>query len=117
MVEEKKPIELCSETYDRVVVLNQVRSGGYEGLGGEYRLLTGVFGFNRCVVYEAVSGNDRYPPGRNMHVELAFEELDALLMAYTRHKAVIEEENAKRKVATSPGGDDFDPFLDSDDLP
>jgi hypothetical protein len=114
--EKQESIELCSETYDRVVVLNNVSGGGYEGLGGDYRLLTGVFGFNRCVVYEAVSGNDRYPPGRNMHVELSFEELDALLVAFTHHKTAIEKDKEAKKI-TRNSGDDFDPFLDPDDLP
>lgn len=111
--EEKKIVELKSETHDRIVLLNEAHSGGYGGLNGDYRLVTAVLGYNQCVLYEAVSGNDRYPPGRNMHVELSFEELETLLTAYTRHKAAQEE--AKAKQATTLPGDDFDPFLD--DLP
>src|SRR5690349_10163642 len=110
MPKEKEPVELCSDTDERIVVLNDVRAGSYGGLGGDYRLLTGVFGWHSCVLYEAISGNDRYPPGRNMHVELSFDEMDALVAAYTRHRAEQEKANAKRAEASQ--ADDFDPFAE-----
>lgn len=116
MAEQEKALTLAEDkgTYGtyRTVLLSRPTIDYNAGLDGGHRLLTAAMTNNRVVIYEAVSGNDRYPPGRNMHVELSFVEMDNLLEVYTQIKADEEKRQAAYKT-----GDDFDPFLDSDDLP
>jgi hypothetical protein len=99
-----------------VYLLNKPDGSYNQGEEGDYRLLTAVFGSSRVILYEAISGTDRYPPGRNMHVELSFEELELLVKSRQEHKAAAmkkqEEYNQKYHLAG-----DYDPFLDGDNLP
>lgn len=101
---------LTDDGYRRAVSLDV--SLGYDlGADGDYRILSAVLGERRVVLFEAVSGTDRYPPGRNMHVSLSAEEFDQLVAAVTQFRAGQESPDARRL------HDDFDPFLDEADLP
>lgn len=94
-------------------------TGNQLGLYGDHRLLTMNLDSQRVVIYEAISGNDRYPPGRNMHVEISALEFEAMIKIYQARLTRAEELKAawKEKHPAETHGDDFDPFLDSDDLP
>ena len=120
MSEQEKALILAEDktTYGsyRTMLLSRPTADYQGGLDGCYRLLTAVMGGKRVVLYEAISGDHRYPPGRNMHVELSFAEMDNLLEAYAKIKAETEEREAAYQ-ASAKSGDDFDPFLDSDELP
>lgn len=123
----KEPVALeveypAGETYlgDESYLI-AAHTGGAIGAAGDHRLLSMCIDSNTIRVYEAVSGNDRYPPGRNMNVSITFEEFEAMIKIYQARLTRKEELEAKRKAADkavlTPSGDDFDPFLDSDDLP
>jgi hypothetical protein len=118
-----KVIELVNEPGEvRAVHLSSPYLNAHQlGDDAGFSLTTALFGYKRIEIYEATSGTDRYPPGRIAKVSLTFEELDRLIEEYGKHKAGIEEVEAARKAsqgaAPAPSGDDFDPFLDSDDLP
>lgn len=94
------------------------------GENAGFLLRTALFGVNRVELYEVVSGTDRYPPGRVAKVTLSYEELDRLMGEYQKHRAALEERErayqeklAAQAASYTGGADDFDPFLDSDDLP
>lgn len=121
MSEEKEVQKTVTLDEEGDVFLLNKPVPSYQGLDGDYRLLTAVYGSYQVVVYEAISGNDRYPPGRNMHITLSFQELEQLIKSYEEFKAAQKalEEKRKAEYAARYGrsGDDFDPFLDSDELP
>ena len=118
-----KVVELTGEPGGvRAVHLSQPRLDGYQlGDNAGFVLKSALMGYDRVELYETTSGTDRYPPGRIAKVSLTFAELDQLMTEYQRHRAALEEAEQKRKASqsTSAAGasDDFDPFLDSDDLP
>lgn len=72
--------QLYSDDSRRVVRLG-VELGYQLGRDGDYRLLTAAMDSESVTLFEAVSGTDRYPPGRNMHVCLSAEEFDQLVRA------------------------------------
>lgn len=95
------------------------KTGSCLGAAGDHRLLTMNLDNNSIRLYEAISGNDRYPPGRNMHISLSFEEFEACAEIYKARLTRAEELRAKlnSEGVTVGAGDDFDPFLNDDDLP
>ena len=125
MAEEKQAevVELAVKPGElRAVHLSRPDLSGYSlGEGGSFVLRTALFGLSRVELYETVSGTDRYPPGRIAKVSLDYDELERLVDEYGKHKAAMEEVEAKRKaeqaVYQQAHADDFDPFLDSADLP
>ena len=100
----------------RAVHLSEPSLDGHQlGENAGFVLKTALMGYKRVELYETTSGTDRYPPGRIAKVSLTFAELDQLLLEYQKHRAALEEaEQARESV---PASDDFDPFLDSDELP
>lgn len=120
MSEKQEAIVLRSdEGGPRVILLSRPQVDTYTlGTAGDYRLMSAVIGSGQIELYEAISGTDRYPPGRNQHVSLAFAELDQLIEAYSKYKAEQEKRKAEyREAVGKPKADDFDPFLDEGELP
>lgn len=112
----KQPRQLNEDKEMPIFQLNEIEYLYNNGAESDYRLLSALFGMHDVAIYEAVSGNDRYPPGRNMNVRLSYEELEKLIEGYKATKTERKRLEAERK-AKSASDDDFDPFLDSDDLP
>ena len=118
-MEKEEAIVLRSdEGGPRVVLLSRPQVDTYtRGSAGDYRLMSAIIGSGQVELYEAISGTDRYPPGRNQHVSLDFAEVDALIEAYTKYKAEQEKREAEyREAVGKTKTDDFDPFLDEGDL-
>ena len=115
-------VELASEPGKvRAVHLSKPYLDGYQlGDNAGFALKTALMGYERVEIYEATSGTDRYPPGRIAKVSLSFAELDQLMTEYQKHRAALEKAEQERKASQSSAAsasDDFDPFLDSDELP
>lgn len=122
--QEIKPVALSTEYIgdDRYLGdeshLIASNTGASLGLQGDHRLLSMNLDNQRIVIYEAVSGTDRYPPGRNMRVEISGQEFEAMIKIYQDRLMRAEELQAKWRAAhpaAAAASDDFDPFLD--DLP
>jgi hypothetical protein len=115
-------VELTAEPGKvRAVHLSKPSLDGYQlGDNAGFTLKTALMGYERVEIYEATSGTDRYPPGRIAKVSLTFAELDQLVTEYQKHRAALEEAEQARKASqrsAASASDDFDPFLDSDELP
>ncbi len=111
-------LDLTQENTARTVLLSRPAVSPYSlGLDGSFRLATVVMGDDQVVIYEAVAGSDRYPPGRTMRIVLSLEEMDALIEHYTKHRADLEEQQHARLEMYNIPPDDFNPFRDTDDLP
>jgi hypothetical protein len=114
-------VELTNEPGQVYAVhLSKPHLDGYQlGDNAGFVLKSALFGHNGVEVYEATSGTDRYPPGRISKVSLSFEEIERFIAAHQKHQAArkaAEEDHQKRlKVAILT--DDYDPFIDTDDLP
>lgn len=114
VTKKKQPRMLNDDKDNPIFQLNEPDASWNNGSEGDYRLLTMTCGRYDIAIYEAVSGTDRYPPGRNMHVRMSFEEMDKLMIGYTLLKEERERLEAERKAKSG----DFDPFFnDDDDLP
>ena len=102
----------------RAVLLSKPTLDGHQlGNDAGFTLTSALFGYNRVELYEAVSGTDRYPPGRIAKITLSFEELDRLIIEYQQHRAEIEAEKQQAKAQQVTNQDEYDPFFDSDALP
>lgn len=120
---EHQARQLVGNDYHQAVQLN-AELGYALGQEGDYRLLTATMNEQNLVLFEAVSGTDRYPPGRNMHVSLSMDEFDTLVLAVQQFRAEVETKHAQEREALEASrashldtGDDFDPFLDDHALP
>ena len=122
---EQEIIELVNEPGDVLAVhLSRPELNSYTlGDDASFLLRTALFGQNRVELYEMVSGTDRYPPGRIAKVTLSYAELDRLIGEYHKHQAAQQEKErtyrekrAEQAASYASGADDFDPFLDGDDL-
>lgn len=115
--EEFKPVQLPANYSSDESWLIGSETESDLGQQGGHRLLTMNMDDRMIYFYEGVSGTDRYPPGRMMHVTLSKAELERAIKIYQDRLARREKEEAEAKKMTT--GDDFDPFLDSnrDDLP
>ena len=125
MAEEKDQTQvLATNSYGRAVTLGADLDYSM-GDNGDYRVVSAILSAKEIKIYEAVSGTDRYPPGRNMHVSLSAEEFGRLVQAYQQLLAEQEEEERRQREARTiraagvagAQGDDYDPFLDEGDLP
>lgn len=119
--EDFKSVQLPTSYQGDESHLIGVETTGDLGTNGGHRLVTLNLDDHFVYLYEAVSGTDRYPPGRMMHVNLSRVEFERAITIYTARLGRMEEEAAKRRKEAADkkeaGGDDFDPFLESDDLP
>jgi len=116
--EQHTALDLTRENGPRTVLLSIPSVSPYTlGQDGSFRLATAVMGDEQVVIYEAVAGSDRYPPGRTMRVVLSLAEMDALIEHYATHRAAMEEQQRADSRQWSTHTDDFDPFLDPDELP
>lgn len=115
MPQELEPVALPVDSDVDESFLISGHTGIYLGSGGDHRLLTlNMDGLN-IHIYEAISGTDRYPPGRIMNVMLSRSEFDAIAKIVAGRVARLEERQKKEREeyeAAGKTGDDFDPFLD-----
>lgn len=114
---ENQVPQLCGDNRRRVVQLD-AQIDIYLGREGDYRLLTAALDGENIVLFEAISGTERYPPGRNMHISLSAEEFDRLVVAVQQFRADQEQQQAEWNAEQGiPQSSDYDPFLDENNLP
>src|SRR5690348_2681278 len=112
---QNNAIDLTQENTARTVLLSRPAVSSYSlGLDGSFRLATAVMGEEQIVIYEAVAGSDRYPPGRTMRIVLSLEEMNALIEHYAKHRADLEEQRRIYLEKYNAPPDDFNPFRDTD---
>ena len=120
MAEEKNEVQvLTGDEWKRVVQISAT-IGHDLGADGDYRLVSAALDDSHVVLFEAVSGTDRYPPGRHQQVRLAAKEFDRLVLAVQKWRADCEEREAREREARKADSDsrgDYDPFLDDEPLP
>lgn len=112
--EEEKLPTLLSEGDCLWSYLLQTETGYRLGMNGDRRLLTVDMDLNFVVFGEAVTGNDRYPPGRFQRVQLSRDAFKQAIAAFLHTDQEIKKQEQQGKVYSVS---DFDPFIDSDDLP
>ncbi len=100
---------LAADDYRRAVKLGAHLGYGL-GEDGDFRILSAALGRYQIVIFEAVSGTDRNPLGRQMRVSLSAEEFDRLVAAVQQFRA--EQEARERATEEERDADTFDPFLD-----
>ena len=113
------PVQLPTDYDADESFLIATQTGTYLGGEGDHRILTLNMDNNSVHIYEAVSGTDRYPPGRMMNVKMSRAEFEAIIKTYQGRAARMEEKERKEREAyAAPArGEDFDPFLAMDDIP